>query len=117
MVALAKSQADRLRNPLAAASSLRKRDASPFASSEAERAKRHEAWKQEKRDLSGRANGTIDPWYGCFLGSEISDYATNFSKPWSECFPPPGSSLLRLISFYSGNLGLIPQTEPFWVRL
>ncbi|KLO10865.1 alpha/beta-hydrolase [Schizopora paradoxa] len=96
MVALAKSEAARLRNPLsaaAAASALRKREPSPFfGESEAELEKRHEAWKQEKRDLSGRANGTVDPWYGCFLGSEISDYATNFSKPWS----------------------LIPQTEPFW---
>ncbi len=36
------------------------------------------------RDLSGRANGTIDPWYGCFLQSEVQDYALNFSLPWSE---------------------------------
>ena len=38
----------------------------------------------QNRDLSGRANGTIDPWYGCFLNSEVQDYALNFSLPWSE---------------------------------
>lgn len=48
------------------------------------------AWLAKKnnllqdRDLSGRANGTIDPWYGCFLTDELQDYALNFSLPWSE---------------------------------
>ena len=48
------------------------------------------AWLAKKnnllqdRDLSGRANGTIDPWYGCFLTDELSDYALNFSLPWSK---------------------------------
>lgn len=37
-----------------------------------------------KRDLSQRANGTIDPWYGCFIYDELIDYALNFSAPWSE---------------------------------
>ncbi|KAI0333871.1 alpha/beta-hydrolase [Cubamyces sp. BRFM 1775] len=36
-----------------------------------------------KRDLSMRANGTIDPWYGCSLYGEMIDYAVNFSLPWS----------------------------------
>ncbi|TDL15660.1 alpha/beta-hydrolase [Rickenella mellea] len=36
-----------------------------------------------KRDLSGRANGTIDPFYGCALLSEVIDYASNFSFPWN----------------------------------
>ncbi|KAH9893404.1 alpha/beta-hydrolase [Cubamyces lactineus] len=36
-----------------------------------------------KRDLSGRANGTIDPWYGCDIYDEMIDYAVNFSFPWS----------------------------------
>ena len=40
-----------------------------------------------KRDLAGRANGTIDPWYGCFIYDEMIDYALNFSLPWSESFP------------------------------
>ena len=50
--------------------------------------KRH-AWLAKKnsilqdRDLSGRANGSIDPWYGCFLSTELQDYALNFSMPWS----------------------------------
>ena len=48
------------------------------------------AWLAKKnsllqdRDLSGRANGTLDPWYGCFLTAEVQDYALNFSLPWSE---------------------------------
>ncbi|KAI0344358.1 alpha/beta-hydrolase [Trametopsis cervina] len=44
-----------------------------------ERLQRREAWK---RDLTGRANGTIDPWYGCDLYDEVIDYALNFSIPW-----------------------------------
>lgn len=39
----------------------------------------------QSRDLNGRANGTIDPWYGCFLTDELYDYAVNFSLPWSMC--------------------------------
>ncbi|KAF8192021.1 Alpha/Beta hydrolase protein [Mycena galopus ATCC 62051] len=41
---------------------------------------RHTAWK---RDLAGRANGTLDPWYGCILFAEMWDYALNFTFPWS----------------------------------
>ena len=37
-----------------------------------------------KRDLAGRANGTIDPWYGCFIYDEMIDYAMNYTYPWSE---------------------------------
>ncbi|KAI9065612.1 alpha/beta-hydrolase [Trametes sanguinea] len=37
-----------------------------------------------KRDLSGRANGTLDPWYACDLDQELMDYANNFSLPWSN---------------------------------
>jgi carboxypeptidase D len=40
---------------------------------------------QWKRDLTGRANGTIDPWYECDLYDEMIDYAVNFSLPWREC--------------------------------
>jgi carboxypeptidase D len=42
-------------------------------------------WVAEKRDLTGRANGTYDPYYGCYLGSMLNDYTLNFSMPWSEC--------------------------------
>lgn len=44
--------------------------------------RRHE-WIQSKRDLTGRANGTIDSWYGCDLYDEMLDYAINFTFPWS----------------------------------
>ncbi|EIW53478.1 alpha/beta-hydrolase [Trametes versicolor FP-101664 SS1] len=37
-----------------------------------------------KRDLSGRANGTLDPWYGCDLFDEMRDYALNFTYPWTQ---------------------------------
>lgn len=43
---------------------------------------KRDAWK---RDLAGRANGTIDPWYKCNVYGEMMDYALNFSLPWSEC--------------------------------
>ncbi|KII85865.1 hypothetical protein PLICRDRAFT_44287 [Plicaturopsis crispa FD-325 SS-3] len=39
--------------------------------------------KRWKRDLSGRANGTLDPWYACDLYDEMLDYAINFTYPWS----------------------------------
>ncbi|KAJ7831716.1 alpha/beta-hydrolase [Mycena olivaceomarginata] len=41
----------------------------------------HQQWK---RDLSGRANGTIDPFYGCSLLDELIDYAVNFTFPWTN---------------------------------
>ena len=55
--------------------SLRKRE------SNEQRNMKREQWK---RDLSGRANGTIDPWYGCSLFQEMVDYAINFTFPWSK---------------------------------
>ncbi|KAI0730653.1 alpha/beta-hydrolase [Earliella scabrosa] len=33
--------------------------------------------------LSMRANGTLDPWYGCFIYDEMIDFAVNFSAPWN----------------------------------
>lgn len=48
--------------------------------SKRERLRARDAWK---RDLAGRANGTIDPWYGCDLYDEMLDYAINFTFPWS----------------------------------
>ena len=47
---------------------------------------------QWKRDLRGRANGTIDPWYGCDIYDEMIDYALNFSLPWSAYFSRFGPS-------------------------
>ncbi|KAJ6607825.1 alpha beta-hydrolase [Mycena sp. CBHHK59/15] len=45
------------------------------------REERRQSWK---RSLEGRANGTLDPYYGCFIYFELLDYATNFSFPWSS---------------------------------
>ncbi|KAM5536828.1 hypothetical protein V8D89_009546 [Ganoderma adspersum] len=39
---------------------------------------------QWKRSLVGRANGTLDPWYGCYLFDEMWDYALNFTFPWTN---------------------------------
>ncbi|KAG7439777.1 alpha/beta-hydrolase [Guyanagaster necrorhizus] len=41
---------------------------------------RREEWK---RDLTGRANGSIDSWYGCLLLDEFIDYALNYTYPWN----------------------------------
>lgn len=46
--------------------------------------KRELAQREWKRDLSSRANGTIDPWYGCDLMDYVVDYALNFTYPWSN---------------------------------
>ena len=57
-----------------------------FRSEELQLVKRADDGKRlAKRDLSLRANGTIDSWYGCFLYDELIDYALNFSAPWSAC--------------------------------
>jgi hypothetical protein len=37
-----------------------------------------------RRSLEGRANGTIDAWYGCELFDEMVDYAVNYTWPWCE---------------------------------
>jgi hypothetical protein len=47
------------------------------------RMRAREAWK---RSLAGRANGTIDAWYGCNLFDEMIDYAVNFTFPWCTTF-------------------------------
>ncbi|KAJ7769346.1 alpha/beta-hydrolase [Mycena metata] len=52
---------------------------------------RRNTWK---RDLAGRPNGTLDPWYGCFIWSELMDYASNFSFPWTS--PLGGIDLYNL---------------------
>ncbi|KAJ7606535.1 Alpha/Beta hydrolase protein, partial [Mycena rosella] len=45
------------------------------------REERRESWK---RSIAGRPNGTLDPYYGCFLFNEMWDYAFNFSYPWTQ---------------------------------
>ena len=51
--------------------------------SKRERMRARDAWK---RSLAGRANGTIDSWYGCDLYDEMVDYAVNFTFPWCTTF-------------------------------
>ncbi|KAJ7073243.1 alpha/beta-hydrolase [Mycena belliarum] len=51
-----------------------------------------------KRDLSLRANGTLDPWYGCALLPEFIDYALNYSAPWN---------------FSGKNFNVYDVTDPF----
>ncbi|KAJ7202081.1 alpha/beta-hydrolase [Mycena pura] len=73
--------ADRSRNRNAKASkvatNLNKRD---LQSPGPENLERRESWK---RNIAGRPNGTLDPFYGCFLFEEMWDYALNFTFPWS----------------------------------
>ncbi|KAF9244678.1 alpha beta-hydrolase [Melanogaster broomeanus] len=59
------------------ATKLTKRDG---ALSKRERIRARDVWK---RNVAGRANGTIDSWYGCDLYDEMLDYAINFTFPWS----------------------------------
>lgn len=47
--------------------------------------KRYAKREQWKRDLTGRPNGTLDPWYQCDVYFEMVEYALNFSLPWSMC--------------------------------
>ncbi|KIK64583.1 hypothetical protein GYMLUDRAFT_981785 [Collybiopsis luxurians FD-317 M1] len=61
---------------LAARSDLSTRDIVAQTKREEERA----LWK---RNLIGRPNGTLDPTYGCFLWEEMTDYAQNFTFPWT----------------------------------
>ncbi|KAF8433226.1 alpha/beta-hydrolase [Boletus edulis BED1] len=58
---------------------LRKRDAVSVEAGE--RLQARDTWK---RNLAGRANGTIDPWYQCDIYYEMVDYALNFTFPWSS---------------------------------
>jgi carboxypeptidase D len=64
------------------AAKLTKRDG---ALAKRERIRARDAWK---RDLAGRGNGTIDPWYGCDLYDEMLDYAINFTFPWCTSLLP-----------------------------
>lgn len=76
--------------------------------------KRSEFQNQWKRDLRGRANGTVDRWYGCDLLTEMVDYAINFSFPWSKyilkCFSYP------LLILAAGTVLGPPTREGFDVR-
>ncbi|KAJ7487265.1 alpha/beta-hydrolase [Mycena galericulata] len=56
----------------------------PWHVSKRDLVRREEARQQWKRDLAGRPNGTLDPWYGCLIYDEMVEYATNFSFPWTS---------------------------------
>lgn len=58
---------------------LRKREPEDGLLEHSERLRARDTWK---RGLSGRANGTIDPWYQCDLYTEMIEYALNFTFPW-----------------------------------
>ncbi len=45
-----------------------------------EKRKKRDVWKA---NLSDRADGEIDPWYGCYIWQEMVDYAVNFTYPWT----------------------------------
>lgn len=71
-----------IKQALAADAKLARRDlARRSMEVDAERLAKRDQWK---RDLSGRPNGTLDPFYLCDLLDEVADYALNFSLPWSE---------------------------------
>ncbi|KAJ3745335.1 alpha beta-hydrolase [Lentinula detonsa] len=70
----------------------RAEDLRPFAKSThfRKREERRQDWVRSKRDLTGRANGTIDSRYGCDLLDEFIDYAINFTFPWTLSQPDGG---------------------------
>lgn len=45
---------------------------------------RHRKRGMWKRDLSGRSNNSVDPYYGCDVWDEMIDFALNYTYPWSE---------------------------------
>ncbi|OJT10630.1 Carboxypeptidase sxa2 [Trametes pubescens] len=63
------------------ANELAKRQRIPGESADITRSAKRSEWK---RDLSGRPNGTIDTWYGCDIFGEMTDYAVNFTFPWTN---------------------------------
>ncbi|KAF8550322.1 alpha beta-hydrolase [Imleria badia] len=67
-----------------------------------EKLRAHNAWK---RDLAGRANGTIDPWYLCDVYDEMLDYAINFTFPWCTLPFPSGG----IFDYYNIPDALSPE--------
>ncbi|KAJ7240373.1 Alpha/Beta hydrolase protein [Mycena haematopus] len=61
-----------------------KGNSKPLPLNRREAVRREERRQEWKRIIAGRANGTLDPWYGCFLLDEMWDYAVNFSSPWTS---------------------------------
>ncbi|KAF8524855.1 alpha/beta-hydrolase [Hysterangium stoloniferum] len=88
------------------ASSLSKRDL-------ALRDERRASWK---RDLSQRPNGTIDPFYECFLLFELIDYAVNFTAPWSINDPLRGEPGFDVYSIPDALDPEAPQDGTFFLN-
>ncbi|OJT14353.1 Pheromone-processing carboxypeptidase kex1 [Trametes pubescens] len=89
--------------------------------------RREESRREWKRDLTGRANGTIDPNYGCFLLDELIDYAVNFTFPWSngdfDVYDIPDATspepFLNASTFFNDNrtrAALHAPTSKDWIR-
>ena len=55
-------------------------DTGYFKRSAEEKAKKM-AWK---RRATLQSDGTVNPWYGCFLSIELYEYMLNYTKPWSK---------------------------------
>ncbi|KAJ7610136.1 alpha/beta-hydrolase, partial [Roridomyces roridus] len=83
--------------------------------------------KRWKRDLTGRANGTIDLFYGCSLLDELIDYAVNFTFPWSngdfDVYDIPDATnpepFKNASSFFNDNrtrAALHAPTSKDWIR-
>ncbi|KAF7350014.1 Carboxypeptidase [Mycena venus] len=67
------------------------------------REEHHKTWK---RDLVRPTNGTLDPTCGCFLFSEMWDYALNFMFSWS----------LGAVDLYDIPYALNPEVLGCWGR-
>ncbi|KAH9847538.1 alpha/beta-hydrolase [Lenzites betulinus] len=89
--------------------------------------RREDSRRAWKRDLTGRANGTIDPFYGCFLLDELIDYAVNFTFPWSngdfDVYDIPDATspepFLNASTFFNDNrtrAALHAPTSKDWIR-
>jgi carboxypeptidase D len=62
---------------------------------------RTEALGLWKHSLTGLPNGTINEWYGCFLRVELTDYALNYTYPWSGCLA--SSSRVLVLNFHMAD--------------
>ncbi|GJJ10173.1 hypothetical protein Clacol_004399 [Clathrus columnatus] len=65
-----------------------------------------------RRDLSGRANGTIDPFYECQLLDEVIDYALNFTEPWNECQVLPDKRTVDAIHAPQSSTNVFGDPSP-----
>ncbi|KAF7980975.1 hypothetical protein HWV62_35776 [Athelia sp. TMB] len=72
--------------------------------------------EQWKRDLAGRANGTLDTWYGCFLFEQMTDYAINFTFPFNtrtrKAIHAPTSKDWAEETDFPWNSSYTPSTRP-----